>query len=65
MLVSACQLDLSAPIFAMNLLHQLVLLGTLSVIRAQLEVVGTGIIAWLLGKDTIVYLLRHIEFRHS
>ena len=65
MLVSVCQLDLSAPIFAMNLPHQLVLLVILSVTQAQLEVVGTGIIAWLLGKDSIVYFLLHIEFQHS
>ena len=57
MLVSACRLDLSAPMFAMNLHHQLVLLAILSVTRAQLEVVGMVIIAWLLGKDTIVYSL--------
>ena len=65
MLVSVCQLDLSAPIFAMNLHHQLVLLVILSVTQAQLEVVGTGIIAWLLGKDSIVHFLLHIEFQHS
>ena len=54
MLTSVCQLDLSAHIIAMNLHHQFVLLVILSVTPAQLEVVGMVIIAWLLGKDTIV-----------
>ena len=62
MLTSVYQLDLSAHIIAMNLHHQFVLLVILSVTPAQLEVVGMVIIALLLGKDTIVYLILYIEF---